>query len=166
MLLQLKPLFLGEKDVVDVDAVLDFSDVEWSGTRPFPHPVLVKGQVSYQAGVVTLRATADTVWEGVCDRCAAPVSKPYRQRIEHVLITSAEDGEDEELVLLDQFQLPLDAVVRDDLILRLPSKTLCRPDCKGLCPQCGQDLNQGPCHCCTQTIDPRLEILKNWMNQK
>ena len=167
MLLQLKPLFLGETERMPIDTVLDLSDVEWNGEHPFLQPVPVKGQVLYAAGVVTLQAVATPVLQGNCDRCAAPIRQAYDQHIEHVLVTSLEDPEhDDELVLLENFQLVLDELVRDDLILNMPSKTLCRPDCQGLCPQCGKDLNQGPCGCRTKTTDPRLEVLKNWMKQE
>ena len=166
MLLQLRPLFFGEQERMPVDVALDLSDVEWSGNHPFRQPVTVKGQISCAAGVVTLRATANMVFEGSCDRCNAPVSRPCEQVIEHVLVSALENGENDELVLLENYQLPLDELVKDDLILNLPAKTLCHPDCKGLCPHCGKDLNEGPCDCRTETIDPRLEVLKNWMNQE
>ena len=44
--------------------------------------------------------------------------------------------------------------------MALPMKPLCKPDCKGLCPSCGKDLNLGACGCTHETIDPRWEALK------
>ena len=55
---------------------------------------------------------------------------------------------------------PLDELVEADLILSLPFKNLCREDCRGLCPICGKNLNEGLCGCRPQTADPRLEILR------
>ena len=49
-----------------------------------------------------------------------------------------------------------------DLILSLPSKVLCREDCRGLCPHCGKDQNEGLCGCKPQAADPRLEALGQW----
>ena len=167
MLLQLKPLFLGETDQLPIDTVLDLSDVEWSGSHPFLQPVPVKGQVLYAAGVVTLQAVATPVLQGNCDRCMSPVERAYDQPIEHVLVASLDNPDtDDDLILLENYQLPLDELVKDDLILNMPSKTLCHPNCKGLCPHCGKDLNQGLCGCSTKTTDPRLEALKNWMKQE
>ena len=57
-------------------------------------------------------------------------------------------------------QLDLDQLLTEDILLDLPSKFLCSPDCKGLGPICGKNLNQGDCGCEKDTVDPRLAILK------
>ena len=56
--------------------------------------------------------------------------------------------------------MDLDELVRADLLLELPTKVLCREDCKGLCPKCGKDLNFGPCDC-KKEIDPRWQALSD-----
>ncbi|MBP3388937.1 MAG: DUF177 domain-containing protein, partial [Clostridia bacterium] len=58
------------------------------------------------------------------------------------------------------FRLPLDDLVEMDVLLALPSKNLCRPDCRGLCLYCGKNLNEGLCGCRKEAVDPRLEILR------
>ncbi|MFO7941942.1 MAG: DUF177 domain-containing protein [Bacillota bacterium] len=55
--------------------------------------------------------------------------------------------------------------VREELILALPTKILCSPDCRGLCPICGQDLNRGSCDCSTEEIDPRMKELEKLKRQ-
>ncbi len=51
--------------------------------------------------------------------------------------------------------------IRQNLEAALPLAPLCSPDCKGICPHCGKDLNEGPCECKEETVDPRLrELLK------
>ena len=72
MLLQLKPLFTGEKENLSVDCSLDFSGIEWQGIHPFSQPVKVQGQISTSADVVVLKAKASWRFDGVCDRCAEP----------------------------------------------------------------------------------------------
>lgn len=57
-------------------------------------------------------------------------------------------------------ELDVTEVVREQIILRLPMKPLCREDCRGLCPVCGIDLNLQQCDCRREFIDPRLEALK------
>ena len=56
--------------------------------------------------------------------------------------------------------MDLDELIRTDILLELPTKFLCKEDCKGLCPTCGKNLNEGACNCQTHQIDPRLEVLK------
>lgn len=51
--------------------------------------------------------------------------------------------------------------LREQILLAMPIHLLCRPECKGLCSQCGQNLNDGPCNCDAEDIDPRLAALKS-----
>ena len=75
--------------------------------------------------------------------------------VEHVLVRELADESNDELILLDSFRMDLDALVSDDVFLSLPTKFLCREDCRGVCPTCGQNLNDGPCSC-KKAVDPRL----------
>lgn len=74
------------------------------------------------------------------------------------------DEAPEDYLVLPDGALDLDEVCEGDIFLELPSKFLCRPDCKGLCPVCGKDLNEGQCQCDTKRIDPRLEVLKKLLD--
>ena len=51
--------------------------------------------------------------------------------------------------------------MRQLLVLNAPQRSLCRPDCRGICPQCGTNLNTGSCDCDKEDIDPRLAPLRN-----
>ena len=51
-----------------------------------------------------------------------------------------------------------------DLLLALPTKHLCREDCRGLCPRCGKNLNEGLCGCREDKVDPRLAVLAQLMD--
>lgn len=56
-------------------------------------------------------------------------------------------------------QLDLSMVISEQIVLEVPMKPICREDCKGLCDQCGADLNEGPCNCPKERVDPRLAVL-------
>jgi uncharacterized protein len=66
---------------------------------------------------------------------------------------------DEEL--FDGKTIDLDPLVREQVLLALPMHAVCRDDCKGLCGQCGKNLNEGQCGCVGTQVDPRLAVLKN-----
>ncbi|MBI4889771.1 MAG: DUF177 domain-containing protein, partial [Acidobacteria bacterium] len=51
--------------------------------------------------------------------------------------------------------------LREHVLLSVPMQTTCRPDCKGLCPECGANLNEKPCNCAEQKVDPRWSALKD-----
>ena len=69
MLLQLRPLFMGELSTLPVDAELDFSAETLGNARPFLTPVHVQGTVTASADVVVLRAEVSFIYHGQCDRC-------------------------------------------------------------------------------------------------
>ncbi|WP_236615051.1 DUF177 domain-containing protein [Desulfovibrio sp. X2] len=98
-----------------------------------------------------------------CDRCAADVEHAVDVHFE-----GFEDLEDEELapgenvLRNERGMLEIDAagLVWQHFLLDLPVKTLCSRGCKGICPHCGKDLNEGPCDCGPDEGDPRLSVLR------
>ena len=69
-----------------------------------------------------------------------------------------ENGDSDEIVLLEDGAVDVGELARTAFILEMDAKTLCSEDCKGLCPGCGVDLNQGSCTC-KKEVDPRLAVL-------
>ena len=159
MLLQCRPLFMGEVNSLPIDTELDFSKVEYQGACPMQDPVHVTGSVTVRAGVVTLSVRVGFAFYGACDRCLTPFTKTYDIPLEHTLVTTLENEENDDYILLDNYQLNLDDLVLADVLLELPYKSLCQEDCRGLCPMCGKNLNEGLCGCNRKSVDPRLAVL-------
>lgn len=90
-----------------------------------------------------------------CSRCLQKYSSPIELDISEDVLKS--EMEDEE-------ELYLNEIVVDNIILALPMKPLCSDNCKGICPECGQDLNEGDCDCEVEAVDPRLAKLKDFYN--
>ena len=160
MLLQCRSLFMGEVKSLPIDTELDFSQVEYQGICPITEPVRVVGTITVSAGVVQLKARAAFVFHGRCDRCLSAFERAYEVPLEHILVATLEDEENDEYILLDQYQLDLADLTMADILLELPYKSLCREDCRGLCPMCGKNLNEGLCGCTRQSVDPRLDVLR------
>ena len=160
MFLMLKPLFMEEITSLPLDESIDLSDIDFQGVYPFVQPVRVTGEIRSLAEVVSMHATATVVFNGVCDRCAEPFEKTLTIPMEHVLVTSLGNADNDELLLVENYRLDLTTLTVSDVLLELPSKQLCRQDCKGLCPQCGKNLNEGLCGCRVESGDPRLAVLK------
>jgi uncharacterized protein len=95
-------------------------------------------------------------WEGrvrtqvrcTCRRCLAPVTVGVDDDV-RLLFTEDEDNDDPAAVTIPPRAAELDfgEVIREALILAAPEYAVCRDDCRGLCPRCGADLNEGPCGC-------------------
>ena len=160
MLLALKKLFTGETDCVPFDYQLDLCDTELYGAKPFASPVHVTGEAKGNAEGVALSVAASFASCVPCDRCGMTIESRKEYRFAHELVLELHDADQEEYVLVEQDHLDLDELVRADILLELPTKNLCSPDCKGLCPKCGVNRNYESCSCETRQIDSRLEILK------
>ena len=73
---------------------------------------------------------------------------------------------DLETSIIEGDHIDLRDLVYEQLVLQVPIKPLCRDDCKGLCPECGQDLNQKECGCFKDIGDPRFAVLKNLIGRE
>lgn len=151
-------VFTGETLHMPIEDEIDLSDFEYQFQHPFKTPVHVNGVVDGAGSVVFLQMKISYTFSGQCDRCLEPVSQKGEVDIKHVLVTSTEQ-ESDDLVVVDQFMLDLDTLVKEDIWMELPSKCLCSSDCRGLCPTCGKNLNEGPCGCSGKETDPRLAAL-------
>lgn len=92
----------------------------------------------------------------------APPARPEKARGRAEPEEEVELGPEElDVVFYDQPVLPLDDIAREQVLMAIPMKPLCREECLGLCPTCGKDWNTGGCGCEKLAVDPRLEILKS-----
>jgi uncharacterized protein len=98
-----------------------------------------------------------------CSRCLEPaeehISIPIEERFAHASAVKDLD-EDEDLIVVDEDKVDLRPYIEGTVLLYLPISPLCSGDCKGLCPDCGTNLNEQSCGCSQDRIDPRLEALK------
>ena len=106
------------------------------------------------------RLSLSTRLEGPCMRCLAPASLLVEVAAQEYEATDA--GADEELSseYVSDGELDVGAWARDQLALGLPDQILCRPDCAGLCPTCGKDLNLEPHDHAEEAVDPRWAALE------
>ena len=159
MLLDLKDAFTLEGKVMEVSGEIDLTDLEFYGVCPFIHPVRVTGRVANQNMVVRFIYRAEFECCRPCDRCLAETTKTLSYVFEHLLSTGDSGSELEDVVYVTDYRLELDPLVQEDILLELPTVFLCKPDCAGLCPVCGCDLNHESCGCSTEEHDSRLDAL-------
>lgn len=159
MLLDLKPLFAGSRDFLSVEFEMDLSEFEFLGVKPFRSPVAISGKIVSRAGIVQSNLSCKVAYVGVCDRCLKETVKDYSVEINRTIVVSLENEENDDIAVVPDMQLDLEDFCYPDIVMSLPTKLLCKEDCKGLCPICGKDLNDGDCGCTVREVDPRLAAL-------
>ena len=134
-------------------------------------------QVDVELGQRSRRVHVDGLLSGTlvlsCARCAGAFPFEVERSVHAVLVLdqpSVDEGEEEELErseldesFLDGEHIDLLELAREQVLLSLPEKPLCRDECRGLCPRCGVDLNHESCSCESNTVDPRMAVLAKLM---
>ena len=95
-------------------------------------------------------------WAGECRRCLRPIAGEVDGTFRELFEDHPTEGES---YPLRHEQVDLEPLAREVVLLELPQAPLCREDCRGLCPRCGADLNEGPCDCVPDDRDPRWAAL-------
>ena len=133
-------------------------------------PAAVNGTVRLAGNEVFVNGHLDTRAEVECDRCLKAVEIPVSAdfTLEYISGSEYESSGVVELTeaemsvaVFDGNGIDVDEIVKEQVLLAVPTRMLCREDCKGICPECGNDRNTGECNCVTKDIDPRWAALKN-----
>jgi len=118
---------------------------------------------------IRLKGKLETSLEVACARCLEPVVLPVQRSFDLLYRPLGTDAGHEELSVTDAeaeigyYQgdgLLLEDTLREQVLLSVPLKTVCREECKGLCPLCGKNLNESACTCADELEDPRWAALK------
>ncbi len=130
----------------------------------FPGEIKIRTQVQREGNLLHLTIQAELLGNFICDRCGQPFSKPHQVQDDfYYSFDNSHRQTDPELPILSKgaVEIEVSQEIRDLVILGLPFQTICREDCKGLCPNCGADLNTEPCTCPSGAVDPRWAALQN-----
>ncbi|MBU5590851.1 DUF177 domain-containing protein [Clostridium sp. MSJ-4] len=126
----------------------------------FSKPIELNGDISSTGDIINLVLQVSTELELVCSRCLEKFNYPLNFQMNEQM-SFDEDIEDEDIIILNNDKLDVTEFVENSIILTLPMKRLCSEDCKGLCQNCGTNLNIQSCDCYKHDIDPRLAKLKD-----
>lgn len=111
---------------------------------------------------VLVTGTAVVRLQGNCARCLDDISSEEEIDIQELFCYPGKETDDPEALRIEDELIDLEPVLRDAVVLDLPFTPLCRPDCAGLCPECGASLNRNPDHSHAEPIDPRWAGLGEW----
>ncbi|MFA5658828.1 MAG: DUF177 domain-containing protein [Oscillospiraceae bacterium] len=146
MVLKLKYFFdkPGEKQNFNFD--ISLPELEGYKNITFVSPVAISGTLENRTGIVSVSFCVQACLKHVCDRCLDEFERRYSFDFRHMLVRSL-SGENDDYIVCENDELDISELAVSDLLLQLPSKILCRDDCKGLCYICGKNLNFSDCSC-------------------
>jgi uncharacterized protein len=158
-------MFLDLHDIIEVPGgqkpfrcELDRERLSFPALVSFHGPVTASGAVKNTAGILELTADVEADMTVRCDRCSAEFPQKLAWPVTATLKADPDEDDYADLFPLEGDGVDVSDVLETCFILGMDLKFLCRDDCKGLCPTCGKNLNDGPCGCGKQT-DPRMAAL-------
>ncbi|VVS92569.1 YceD family protein [Desulfoluna spongiiphila] len=152
------------------------SDLESKGDIRFTSPLAIALSARTSGGQVEVKGTVSVTVEQPCGRCLEPFIEALTAEVD--LRFEEEGVQAYETMVTDEVELTEEALTRetfsgdsidltaniqDEVIMTLPQNPTCNTDCKGLCRECGKNLNQGACGCDIATGHPafaKLKVLK------
>jgi uncharacterized protein len=120
-------------------------------------PLYVEAVLERVPDGVVVQGTVRGFYSAQCSRCLRPVHREIVTAVRELFEREPLEGQ---TYPLEGEEIDLELPVRDALLLDLPTAPLCREDCAGLCPVCGNDQNQAPCSCDLTVPDPRWDALR------
>lgn len=168
MLLNLTELFACQRGHKEKKEIVPELKVFADGTESFQ--ILRKTPISFVftnlgKGKVRVEGEAEVVLGMQCSRCLKDVEQEIELSFAVDVVSPEvplEEADDQ--TFMEGYQLNVESLFSNEILMSLPTKVLCRPDCKGICRVCGKDLNLGECGCDTFVPDPRMAAIKDIFN--
>lgn len=140
------------------EAPTDYGESAAASGLCFRGNITVRAVANKMANDLFVQADVHTSVRAQCGRCAEEFDQPITGKIEVLYVSDQQrdvdgpaahraEGESQRLLYYSGGVVDLGEQIFESLSLAVPMKPLCRPDCKGLCPRCGRNLNDGPCSC-------------------
>lgn len=123
----------------------------------FSEPVVIKGVLTNTKKGILFEADGNTEAVYLCSRCLERVKVPIQFNINEMFYPSGSVENEKEAETFCDDEMDLTDVIQRSILENLPMKVVCKEECKGLCPKCGKNLNEGDCDCNDTEFDPRLE---------
>jgi uncharacterized protein len=124
------------------------------------------GTISNGGDVLLLHAELVATVRRQCARCLKDFTAQTHAVVDERFYPADAENLPEDAPTYQFEVVDISEALREGLLLAEPVKVLCKPDCKGLCPKCGADLNVEECRCDKRSVDPRLAVLEALLQKK
>jgi uncharacterized protein len=132
------------------------------------HVAFLRGRMQFTRvqGGILVEGRIETQVEGECIRCLDRVPCPTVLEVEEVIGLAGRPRSGITYHLTEEGWFNASPLLREQAWVALPMKLVCRPDCRGICPECGANLNLKSCRCQEERVDPRLAVLAGLLEKK
>ena len=146
---------------VKVSGKMELGEFDFTGSRlSFEAPVSINGSIHNIGGTLEISADITGSYKTQCSRCGKVITAELNSTLFESVANDFSDADDECMILSGNV-LDIEGSIRASVFDDIPLKFLCSEDCKGLCPECGINLNEEECNCDTTVYDPRFAIFRN-----
>ncbi len=160
---EIKKRLVGEKtfayDLEPAELDITSSEMDIIGT------IRTEGSMSNAGDVLLLEATMSAQVRRTCGRCLKEFTAVTKAEVVEKFYPASAENIEQDAFVYDSDVIDITEPLRESLLLAEPIQALCSPDCRGLCPVCGANLNDGDCGCDRFTVDPRLAALKQFIKK-
>lgn len=165
MIIDISKIILTKNKKESFDCSIDSSNIDYNhnsfpiiNNKPFELIV-----VNVEAKHLEISCNTGLTAVIPCDRCLEDVNCSFDISINKSLKISegAIVCEDDENSFINEYELDVDRLLFDEILVDWPSKVLCKDDCLGICSKCGANLNTSPCDCDRRVIDPRMAAFQD-----
>lgn len=169
MLINLTDVFTSEGKVKKITVPRKEKYFSYMGSR---YPVNGNAEISLTMtnigiGRALVEGRFDAALTIPCDRCLQDVEVPVAVSFAYQVVSPDREidaSEEEEQNFMSGYELDSEALINNEILMNMPVKVLCREECRGICPVCGQNLNEGECGCDRFVPDPRMAAIKDIFN--
>lgn len=140
----------------------ELDGVSYDFIRKEPVQLVIRNEGN---SIVRISGEVNVVFDIPCSRCLISVPTDmifdFERKIDFRKLREEQSDDLDETSFMEESSLDVDRLVAGEILVRFPMKTLCRDDCKGLCFQCGKNLNEGECGCDRASLDPRMSAIQD-----
>ena len=165
MILRFSEIYSKREKKKQLDFQFELDKFEFEGDEiKVTKPVKVNGELRVIEDIIELDVHVNTELEMLCSRCLSSFSYPIDVQMEEKFTNNNDQKENDDVILLESDVFDVAEVIINNIISTLPIKRLCNKDCKGLCQNCGTNLNVNKCTCGSGDVDIRMAKLMDLFN--
>jgi len=109
--------------------------------------ITINGTIKNDYGRVYFTAEIAFIYRGLCDRCCAEINRKREFEIDYKLVRKLSENDDSNEIELETYEFNVDEFIASEILINLEYKQLCNENCRGICTECGINLNENECKC-------------------